>query len=26
VPAYRYYDRSLLVDPVTGVFLEDQLP
>ncbi len=26
VPAYRYYDRSLLVDPVTGVFLEDRLP
>jgi hypothetical protein len=26
VPSYRYYNRSLLVDPVTGVFLEDQLP
>ena len=26
VPAYRYYNRSLLVDPVTGVFLEDRLP
>ena len=27
VPSYGYYyDRSLLVDPVTGVFLEDRLP
>jgi hypothetical protein len=26
VPSYRYYNRSLLVDPVTGVFLEDRLP
>jgi hypothetical protein len=25
-PSYRYYNRSLLVDPVTGVFLEDRLP
>jgi hypothetical protein len=26
VPSYGYYNRSLLVDPVTGVFLEDRLP
>jgi hypothetical protein len=26
VPSYRYYNPSLLVDPVTGVFLEDRLP